>query len=447
MAKNTTIFRCQKCDSQFPKWQGKCTECGAWGTLIEEQHQTHVSQKSVVSMTGAPAQMTKLGSMIGESVQRIPSGITEVDRVLGGGIVPGAVYLLTGDPGVGKSTLLLQLASAIDKEALYFSAEESLDQIKNRVDRLGVDLSKVGFASENDLDTLLATIQKSACAFAIIDSLQTIRDANLAQEPGSVTQIKTSTAKLVEVAKQKHIALFLVGHVTKSGNVAGPKTLEHLVDGVLHLEGDQHHQYRILRSTKNRFGSIDEIGVFEVDSSGLHPAKNPSEVFLAEQTTQIPGSVVTPVVEGSRVFFVEYQALVSRTSFGYPVRKSVGFDQNRLQMLIAVLVKRLRLPLDQFDVHLNVAGGMKMQEPACDMAVMAAVISALKNITLPRQSIVFGEVGLAGEVRPVSFFERRIAEAKKLGYTNILCPKGKTGSDTSVTSLGSIADFVRIVGA
>lgn len=447
MAKHTTIFRCQKCDSQFPKWQGKCTECGAWGTLIEEQPRVASAPKQRVGMTSAPAKVTKLAGMSGESVLRIPSGITEVDRVLGGGIVPGAVYLLTGDPGVGKSTILLQLASAINKEALYFSAEESLDQIKNRVDRLGVDLSKVGFASENDLDTLLATLEQSTCAFAIIDSLQTIRDASLAQEPGSVTQIKTSTAKLVEIAKQKQIALFLVGHVTKSGSVAGPKTLEHLVDGVLHLEGDQHHQYRILRSTKNRFGSIDEIGVFEVDSQGLHPAKNPSEVFLAEQTTQTPGSVVTPVVEGSRVFFVEYQALVSRTSFGYPVRKSVGFDQNRLQMLIAVLVKRLRLPLDQFDVHLNVAGGMKMQEPACDMAVIAAVISALKNVTLPKQSVVFGEVGLAGEVRPVAYTERRISEAKKLGYTTILCPKGKVKSTASVTELGSITDFVRIIGA
>jgi len=446
MAKQKTIYRCQKCDSQFPKWQGKCSECGAWGTLVEERERLSASAP-VTTSRGNPAKMTKLGQVSSQSVKRVASGITEVDRVLGGGIVPGAVYLLTGDPGIGKSTLLLQLASLIGKDTSYFSAEESLDQIKNRVDRLGLDLSHVGFASESDLDTLLATLQESPSSFAIVDSLQTIRDAGLAQEPGSVTQIKTCTAKLVEVAKQKNIALVLVGHVTKSGNVAGPKTLEHLVDCVLHLEGDQHHQYRILRSSKNRFGSIDEIGVFEVDSQGLHPAKNPAEVFLAEQTTRVPGSVVTPVVEGSRVFFVEYQALVSRTSFGYPVRKSVGFDQNRLQMLVAVLVKRLRLPLDQFDVHLNVAGGMKMQEPACDMAVIASVISALKNHTLAPRTIVFGEVGLAGEVRPVPYTERRISESLKLGYKTILCPKDKTTRPQGVTALVNISDFLKVLGA
>jgi len=440
------MYRCQKCDSQFPKWQGRCTECQAWGTLIEEQTKKSATKTGLSLHSGTPAQITKLGDMSHSSAQRIPMGISEVDRVLGGGLVLGGVYLLTGDPGVGKSTLLLQLVASIKREALYFSAEESLDQIKNRVDRLGADVSHVGFAAESDLDTLLATLQQSSCALAIVDSLQTIRDASLDQEPGSVTQIKTCTAKLVEVAKQKRIALVIVGHVTKTGNVAGPKTLEHLVDGVLYLEGDQHHQYRILRSTKNRFGSIDEIGVFEVDSKGLHPALNPSQVFLAEQSTTVPGSVITPVVEGSRVFFVEYQALVSRTSFGYPVRKSVGFDPNRLQMLVAVLVKRLRLPLDQFDVHLNVAGGMKMQEPSCDMAVIAAIVSALKNVALPKQTVVFGEVGLAGEVRPVPYAERRVVEAKKLGYTRVLCPEDKTTKEHDIRAIRTIADFVRELG-
>ncbi|MFA5030576.1 MAG: DNA repair protein RadA [Patescibacteria group bacterium] len=447
MPKPSTMYRCQKCDSQFPKWQGRCTECGAWGTLIEEQTKKTSSTSGSSLRSGTPVQMTKLNDVSYASTRRIPMGVSEVDRVLGGGLVLGGVYLLTGDPGVGKSTLLLQLAASIKQDVLYFSAEESLGQIKNRVDRLGVDLARVGFAAESDLDTICATLQQSSCALAIIDSLQTMRDASLVQEPGSVTQIKTCTAKLVEVAKQKHIALILVGHVTKSGNVAGPKTLEHLVDGVLYLEGDQHHQYRILRSTKNRFGSIDEIGVFEVDSKGLHPASNPSEVFLAQQSTPVPGSVITPVVEGSRVFFVEYQALVSRTSFGYPVRKSVGFDPNRLQMLVAVLVKRLRLPLDQFDVHLNVAGGMKMQEPACDMAVVAAVVSALKNIALPRRTVVFGEVGLAGEVRPVPYAERRITEAKKLGYTRVLCPDDKTAKTQGAHVIHAINDFVQELGS
>lgn len=421
MPKPTTLFRCDKCDAQFPKWQGRCPECGAWGSIAQQELAAKQAKRS--KPLGAPATVVSLNAIAHDHVKRIPTGIAEIDRVLGGGIVPGGVYLVGGDPGVGKSTLLLHVADSVKLPTVYFSGEESADQVKTRVDRLGVALASMGFAAETDCSTILSTIEAQHPALVIIDSLQTLRDATLEQEAGSVTQLKAVTAQLVEQAKQSGCAMFIVSHVTKSGKVSGPKTVEHLVDAVLYVEGDQYHNHRIVRSVKNRFGSVDEIGVFTIDEKGFHEAVNPSQAFLSEHSRQVPGTVITPVVEGSRVFFVEYQALVSRTHFGYPVRKSVGFDQNRLQMLLAVLVKRLKLPLDQYDVHLNVAGGLRLQEPACDLAAVVAVVSAFKNIAIPKSAAVFGEVGLGGEVRPVAFSEKRVKEAKKLGYTAIVCPQ------------------------
>lgn len=437
MAKPKTIYRCTECDSQFPKWQGRCNECGKWGTLQEEILASTVKESKPLKKAAA---ITHLDSIDATHLSRTSTQSKEVDRVLGGGIVPGSVYIVTGDPGVGKSTLLLHVATHMSGQVLYISGEESLEQIKNRVERLGVATNNAGFVSETEVGSICATIEENKPLLTIVDSLQTIHDDVLSQDAGSLTQVKASVSQLVEVAKRCRTAIFIVGHITKSGVIAGPKTLEHLVDGVLYLEGAVHSGYRILRATKNRFGSIDEVGVFEMTEDGLEEVKDPSRVFLSEHTSAISGSAVAPIIEGSRVFFVEYQALVSRTSFGYPVRKSVGFDANRLHMLIAVLQKRLGLPLHEFDVHVNVAGGVRFQEPASDAAVIAALISALKNIPLPQKTLVCGEVGLAGEIRSVSFLEKRVAEAVQLGYIKIVGPKAKKPIQ-ALASIASVKDL------
>lgn len=420
MPKLQTIYICSKCDAQFPKWQGRCQECGAWGTLQSQV----VNKKIKEQPTLAAATVINFAEVRGQEAPRLKTNIGEFDRALGGGIVLGSLTLLGGDPGVGKSTLLLQVADSLTNgKTLYISGEESAEQIKMRLDRLKLKAANLQFLPETNIEIINATIAGLKPILAIVDSIQTMSSDAVASEAGSVSQTKACTAKLMETAKQNNIPVLIIGHVTKEGKVAGPRTLEHLVDAVLYLEGDKHHGFRILRSVKNRFGSTDEVGIFDMQEGGLVEVKNPSEAFLKNRMKQSPGSVVTCVMEGTRPILVEVQALVSRTSFGYPQRRAVGFDINRLQQLIAVLIKRCGLQLQTFDIHFNVVGGLQIKEPAADLAVATAIVSALKNKSLPNVA-VFGEVGLAGEVRPVTKTEQRAKEAKKMGFQKVISPPG-----------------------
>lgn len=421
-----TIYECQKCGAQTTKWAGRCLDCGAWGTLVEVMKSE--SQKVMAAEKIPTGKVVNFNEVTGKDFARIKTGLGEFDQVLGGGIVPGSLVLLGGEPGIGKSTLVAQLAASISDESkttLYVSGEESAEQVKMRLDRLGLNSKSLQFLGETNIDIICSTTTKLKPALAIVDSIQTMATPELPSEAGSVNQVRACTVKLLEVAKKNNIPIFIIGHVTKEGQVAGPKTLEHLVDTVLYLEGDRFHAYRLLRTVKNRFGSTDEIGIFEMQSGGLKEVKNPSAIFLEERDENIAGSAITCVVEGSRPLLVEIQSLVSRTYFGYPQRRSAGFDLNRLQLLIAVLGKRASMNLGTHDVHLNVAGGYKIQEPACDLAVLLAVASAFKNKTLPRDMIIFGEVGLGGEVRATGQAEKRINEAEKMGFKEVLTPNFK----------------------
>jgi DNA repair protein RadA/Sms len=425
MAKSVTIFVCSKCDTQFPKWQGRCTECGAWGTLVE---QTQIKRSKGAMTSAVAGQIETLAAVDVKLEDRLPSTIFEFDRVLGGGIVTGSVILLGGDPGIGKSTLILQVAGRLaetGKEVLYISGEESSSQVKIRFERLGLTTPNLKFLGETDMGTIEATILQHQPALVILDSIQTVHCPDVASEAGSVGQVRAATAKLVTLAKDNKIPIIVIGHVTKQGSVAGPRTLEHLVDVVLYLEGDKYHAFRVLRAVKNRFGSTNEVGVFDMQQGGLKEVANPSEIFLAERKVANPGSVVTAVVEGSRAFLVEIQALVSRTHFGYPQRRAAGFDFNRLQLLVAVLMKKAGLYLSNQDIHVNVAGGFKVNEPAVDLAVCLAIASALKNKPISKQLAVFGEVGLGGELRSVGQSEKRLEEIKKMGFKEVVLPKTK----------------------
>ena len=440
MPKIQTIYVCSKCDAQFPKWQGRCSECGGWGTLVATKEQKNKKTKEIVEI----GEVIDLDKIVGKDFKRIETGILEFDRVLGGGIVPGSLVLLGGDPGIGKSTLVLQIADKITRifheletnkntnknlnvnsNVLYVSGEESAEQIKLRMTRLAIKPENLKFLGETNIETICATIQKLKPKLAIIDSIQTMASEEIPSEAGSVNQVRASTVRLLEVAKKENISIFLIGHVTKEGQVAGPKTLEHLVDTVLYLEGDRYHSYRILRVVKNRFGSTGEVGVFEMRDKGLKEVKNPSEIFLGQRKEILPGSVITCVMEGTRPLLVEIQALTSRTYFGYPQRRAAGFDFNRLGLLIAVLSKRTGLSLGNQDIHLNVVGGLKIQEPAADLAASLAIASSFKSKIASPSMVAFGEVGLGGEIRPISQTEKRITEAEKLGFKKVLFPEGK----------------------
>ena len=418
MSKPQTTFICSNCDAQFPKWQGRCAECGKWGTIEESSKFKVQNSKS----SQPPAKTLSLDSIATENIQRMKTGMDEFDRVLGGGIVPSSLVLVGGEPGIGKSTLILQVAETIHNLVLYVSGEESGSQIKMRLGRLNLSGKNIQFLGEPHLETICATLEAVKPKLAIIDSIQTIYSDQVPSEPGSIAQVRTATVKLLEVAKKTETAIFIIGHITKEGVVAGPKTLEHLVDTVVYLEGERYHEYRILRTIKNRFGSTSEVGVFEMTGLGMQEVKNPSAIFLMDRKNPTSGSIVTPALEGSRIFLAEVQALVTKTSFGYPQRKSVGFDSNRLNLLIAVLQKRAGLPLESFDVHINIAGGLKIADPSLDLAVCLAIISAYKNKIIENTTIAFGEVGLGGEVRAVSQVEKRVQEAKKLGFTKIFMP-------------------------
>jgi DNA repair protein RadA/Sms len=439
------MFHCSKCDTQFSKWTGRCTECGSWGTVQEEAIQgSPVSSSKKAAQASRPAKLESLDSKNLEA-QRSSSGISEVDRVLGGGIVPGSVVLVAGEPGIGKSTLVAQIAGSFNSDKIiYASGEESAGQLTGRFKRLfGEDKYKgVKYLGITDVGTIMATAEKEKPSLLIIDSVQTLSSTQIDSTPGSPNLVRGTTAMLVELAKRTDLPIILVGQVTKDGSVAGPKTLEHLVDVVLNLEGDPVHATRLLRASKNRFGSADEVGVFEMKEKGLEAIENPSSRFLAERT-QSPGSVITATVEGSRVFLVEVQALVEKTFYGTPVRRASGFDTNRLQMLAAILSKRAGLKLGESDIFVNVIGGLSLNEPAADLAVAVAIVSAIKNEPIEEGLIIFGEVGLGGEVRSVSFAERRLKESERLGMTSAWLPAraSKTKTDLNLRPVKSVTEL------
>jgi len=421
------LYTCSKCDAQSQKWSGRCLACGAWGTLGEETLNRQEMSKKSEPVTSA-AEIIRLDQIKNDNYEkRIKTGISEVDRVFGGGIVPGSLILLSGEPGIGKSTILAQIANAIATntdtgEVFYASGEESASQVKARLARLNCDFAKIGFISETNVEKIIAAAKKHKPKLLIIDSIQTMYSAEAISEAGGVNQIRVSTVKFLELAKVDEISIILIGHITKDGQVAGPKSLEHMVDTVIYLESDANKDYRMLRSTKNRFGSVNELGVFEMTGAGFVEIKNPSAIFMHEGNELISGSAVCCVMDGTRPFLVEVQALVTKTLFGYPQRKVSGFDLNRLQVLTAVLTKRGGLNLTTQDVILNIVGGMKINDPVLDLSVCAAIISALLNQKIDHKTIFLGEVGLGGEVRNVGKLKERLAEAAKLGYARAIIP-------------------------
>ena len=443
--KISTIYACSACDAQFPKWSGRCLECGGWGTL---QMQT-VDQKTSDKMAGvSPAQVIDLEKLTGlAESQRLSTNLEELDRVLGGGVLPGSLILLGGEPGIGKSTIVAQIADAIGRngQVIYSSGEESAGQIKVRFDRLDIKAANIKFLSETNAEKIIATIKELKPNLVIIDSIQTIYSSGIAGESGSLNQIRGSAVNFLEAAKTNNIAIILIGHITKDGSLAGPKALEHIVDTVLYLETETNHGYRVLRATKNRFGSINEIGIFEMTAKGFKQVPNPSLIFV-EQNQSLTGSVISCVMEGTRPFLIEVQALVSKTVFGYPQRKASGFDLNRLQILIAVLTKRANLNLTNQDVILNVVGGLKITEPSLDLAVSAAIASSLLNQPLSRQTLVLGEVGLSGEIRQIAKLEARLKEAEKLGFTKAILPKAEIkASKIKTYFINNVADLIKII--
>ncbi len=437
-----TIFNCSHCDAQYQKWVGRCSECGKWGSVEEVTVNQRGEEKN--NPTVAPTKTTKLSEIKGTTIQRFSTNIDEIDRVLGGGLVPGVLILLGGEPGIGKSTLSIQLANIVPN-TIYFSGEESIGQIKLRADRLGITSDTLELANETSVEIICATITSQKPKLAVIDSIQTIYSSEHPGELGSVNQVKACATKLLETAKSTNTAICIIGHVTKDGNVAGPKTLEHLVDTVLYLEGDRYHAYRILRTIKNRFGSTNEIGIFEMKNEGLCEVKNASASFIEERGESTSGSVITCLLEGTRPILVEVQALVNKTSFGFPVRKASGFDLNRLHVLIAVLQKRAGLNLSEYDVHLNIAGGVKTKEPAVDLAVCLAIASSFKDKELGKDLVAFGEVGLGGEIRNIPQTEKRIKECENLGMKRAITAKSTKSvqSKMKLIEVTNIQELIR----
>ncbi len=419
MSKTRIKYICNNCGYESLRWLGKCPECNSWNTFVEEI--VEASKKTSASIK-SDAKVYKLNEISAQEDDRILTKISELDRVLGGGLMPGSVILLAGDPGIGKSTLALQSTSLISESILYVSGEESEKQIKLRASRLNIKTDSLFILSETELNQVLTIADKIKPKVIFIDSIQTIYKNDLENSPGTVTQIRECTVSLIDFAKSKNVAVILIGHVTKEGNIAGPKILEHMVDTVIQFEGELNHSFRILRANKNRFGSTNEIGVFEMRESGLIEVTNPSELFLSEREKTNPGSIVTAMIEGSRPILIEVQALVTPSNYGYPQRVSNGFDQRRLSILLAVLEKRAGLKVSATNVFVNIVGGIKISEPAADLAVCLSIASSVKDTALDNQSIAIGEVGLGGELRSVSSIEKRISEAEKLGFNQIFVP-------------------------
>jgi len=424
MNKIIEVYTCKKCGAQFPKWSGRCLECGEWDSLIKESIDKKSKEKRELEKID-PAQIIDFNKIEQEQSKRKEIGISEVDRVFGGGVVPGSLILFAGEPGIGKSTLLTQISDSVARNnnaVLYISGEESASQVKDRFVRLACELKNIKFVGDTNLEKIISAIREMKPDFVIVDSIQTIYSSLIPSESGSVTQIRACTAKFMELSKETGISIILVGHITKDGNVAGPKTLEHMVDVVVYLETDNTQMYRMMRTTKNRFGSTNEIGIFEMKKDGFSELKNPSSVFIDTGIDSFPGSVVSSLIEGSRSFLVEIQALVSKTMFGYPQRKSSGFDINNLQVLSAVMSKRTQINLLNQDIILNSVGGIKINDTALDLAVCLSIASSYLDKTIKEKTIILGEVGLGGEIRNVSHLESRLKEAEKLGFQNALIP-------------------------
>jgi DNA repair protein RadA/Sms len=440
------VFVCQECGAQAPKWMGRCSECGAWNSLVEERAaepgSTGTNRFAQFSTTSAAKLYAEVDTAQGV---RLSTGIGEFDRVLGGGVVPGSLILLGGEPGIGKSTLLLQAAAFFAREVgpvLYASGEESEHQIKSRGDRLGVGAAPLYLLSETCIERILEEVARLTPALVIVDSVQTVWSGKFQSAPGSIGQVREAATQFLFAAKSQNVPTVLVGHVTKDGSLAGPKVLEHVVDTVLYFEGERHHSHRVVRAVKNRFGAVSELGVFEMTGSGLHPVPNPSKLFLSERAAGAPGSAVLCCVEGSRPILVEVQALVSTSSYGNAKRMAIGIDQNRLSLLLAVLEKRAGLSLAGDDVYVNIAGGMSVDEPAADLSVVAAVASSVRNRSLPPATAVLGEVGLSGEIRGIPQAALRVREAAQMGFTRIVLPAGNV--DRSGPDLA--ADRCELVG-
>lgn len=421
--KEKSVFFCQECGYESAKWLGKCPGCGQWNTFVEE---TVSKQKHEPARLQPASEPVGLQEIVSDDLLRIDTGIHELNRVLGGGMVPGALMLLAGDPGIGKSTLTMQLTETIQLEGkiLYVSGEESRQQLKMRAQRLHVSTAQLLILTENNLSLIEKQIEKIQPKLLILDSIQTVYLPEVSSAPGSVSQLRECTGRIMQWAKGLEISIIVVGHVTKDGSVAGPRVLEHMVDTVLFFEGERHNHFRILRALKNRFGSTNEIGVFEMQEQGLREISNPSEIFLSERPQGAIGSVVVPCMEGSRPVLVELQALVASSPYGQPRRMTNGADFNRTAMLLAVLEKKMRLPLGNQDIFLNVVGGLKIDEPAIDLGIIVALVSSMQNRPVLDDVIILGEVGLTGEVRTISFLEKRLIEAEKMGFRTAVVPQG-----------------------
>ncbi|MFO7604589.1 MAG: DNA repair protein RadA [Gammaproteobacteria bacterium] len=427
MSKNKSVYSCSACGAQSPKWAGQCGDCGAWNTIIEVVAiASNKRNARFAGFTGSTsAEIVSLAEVSPERIARQATGIGEFDRVLGGGLVPGSVTLIGGDPGIGKSTLLLQTLVQLGQEqnVLYVTGEESLQQVSLRAHRLGLETSSMRLLAETQVEQILQAAQTEKPDVMVIDSIQTVYTEQLQSAPGAVAQVRESAAQLVRFAKQTNTALFFVGHVTKEGTLAGPRVLEHMVDTVLYFEGDSGSRYRLVRAIKNRFGAVNELGVFAMTETGLKEVTNPSAIFLSRHDTQVPGSVVMVTLEGSRPLLVEVQALVDESPLGNPRRVTVGLEHNRLAMLLAVLHRHGGVVTHDQDVFANVVGGVRVSETAADLPILLAVMSSLRNRALPSEVVVFGEVGLAGEIRPVSNGQERLHEAQKHGYKRAVVPR------------------------
>lgn len=451
MAKITTKYVCQNCGYTSVRWLGKCPDCLSWNTFVEEVVST---DKRKVKSNSSVANFTNLSKVSDIDIKADPRtkiGIGELDRVLGGGIVSGSVILVGGDPGIGKSTLMLQLSDKVkSRTILYVSGEESQKQIKLRCERLGFAHDEFYILSETNLEIIAAVIDKLNPELVIIDSIQTIYRNEIESSPGSVSQLRESTAAIIQIAKAKNISFFIIGHITKEGMIAGPKVLEHMVDTVLQFEGERTHAYRVLRAIKNRFGSTNEIGIFEMTGAGLKEVSNPSEVFLSQRNTKNAGSSVSASMEGTRPILIEVQALVSSSGYSVPQRTATGFDYKRLAILLAVLEKKIGLHLSKFDVFMNIAGGIKIEEPSIDLAAAMSICSSFRDSAIDPDMLVLGEIGLSGEIRTISFADRRVQEAAKLGFKKIVLPSTnfknfKKNGVLEFIPVESIQDAVKLI--
>jgi DNA repair protein RadA/Sms len=450
-SKGQSQYVCQGCGNSSPRWLGKCPACGEWNSYVEERVSSEKRGHGRMPRNSTSIAITQIESA---KEERIGTGIGELDRVLGGGFVPGSLVLVGGDPGIGKSTLALDMVNNVSlskMSVLYVTGEESPEQVKMRAERMGVGSDRLFVFAETSVESILDEIAKLSPKLAVIDSIQTIYTEDFPSAPGSVGQIRESAAKIMQYAKTNGTAIFLIGHVTKEGTIAGPKVLEHLVDTVLYFEGGREHPYRILRAVKNRFGSTNEIGVFEMHESGLEEVKSPSEIFLSERPANASGSVVVPSLEGTRPILVEIQALVSPCNFGVPRRTTIGLDYNRVSLLAAVLEKRAGLHISGQDIFMNVAGGVRIEEPAIDLGISTSLASSLLNRPVESDVVVFGEIGLAGEVRGVSQVELRLKEAEKLGFRKCVLPRinlerlKRSDTDISLIGVGSIEKAIEVL--